>query len=222
MTARTAILLFLIAAHPARAEFPVAADLGLRVAYAFPFGEVAGVHAPQPGLSNLQLSDLTSGQVPVWLDLGVRLYQRFSTGLFVSLGPAFSRCVTDAHCDALEFRIGLQGSIHLFPRGRFDPWASIGVGYEHLQESQSSVTTPGSPTNNSGLVLGLDGFEALVHLGFDYRISRHFGLGPFLAFAIGEYVHQGMTFNGVQRGTSIDDRAVHEWLLLGARFLWTS
>ncbi len=117
-------------------------------------------------------------------------------------------------CPGLEFRIGLQGSFHLLPRGRVDPWVGVGVGYEHLQEHQMFQ---GAKSD-----MGVDGLEVHVHLGCDYRISPHFGIGPFVDFTVGAFVRESETSNGSSFSNTLENGDLHEWLLLGVRFLWTS
>jgi len=59
----------------------------------------------------------------------------------------------------------------------------------------------------------------LIPLGLDFKISPAFGLGPFATFTIAQFSTSTASFNGqdVPGGGGIANKAIHEWLIFGAR-----
>lgn len=53
--------------------------------------------------------------------------------------------------------------------------------------------------------------------GVDFRLSKDFGIGPFVDFSLAEYTHIKVTAPGLNQSASVSNKAVHEWLALGIR-----
>jgi hypothetical protein len=67
-----------------------------------------------------------------------------------------------------------------------------------------------------------NGFEfANLMGGVDFRLSRTFGIGPFLSLSIGQYRKYRSEILGTPKlEGDIQDQATHEWLSAGARFVF--
>jgi hypothetical protein len=169
------------------------------------------------------LSDTVSGQVPIWLDVGYRPIEALMVGLFFQygfgiLGSELDDCdIADASCSASDIRLGVQGHFHLRPREQLDPWLGLGIGYEWLTLSQEARGTEISGTAS--------GFEFLnLQVGLDIRVLEHFVVGPFLSFSLGQFSSSSAECSGncglISSGSvsgDIDDKGLHQWLLIGAR-----
>lgn len=120
-------------------------EMGARLGYGLPFG---ALDATPPGGqdSSERMRRLLVGQVPLWLDVGVRLQERFFVGGYVQYGIGIlPKDVSDA-CDTLQTeveaaggsstckgfdtRLGAEFLYHLMPSGDVDPWLGVGIGYE--------------------------------------------------------------------------------------------
>lgn len=171
-------------------------ELGLRVAFALPFGnEVDG----------LSLSDDISSALPFELDLGWRIDPRWYVGVWLAGGPAFVHGDCPPGCSAQVASTGIEGSYHFNPRG-FDPWVGLGIGYEYLHRDFVS----GGFLVSSHLS-GMTFVRAAV--GVDFRISTFFTIGPYVDDTVGEYwsiSEQGFRFD-------VTDKSVHSFLQFGAR-----
>jgi hypothetical protein len=191
-------------------------EAGLRVGYGIPLGSAA---------EDVDLSDAVGGQVPLILDLGYRVTPNVFVGLYFQYGFAWvggntaDLCdASGADCSAQDIRLGLEGHFHFSPRENLDPWIGLGFGYEW-----AGLSVEGGNTNFS---TGLNGFEFInLQAGLDIRAGEHFYVGPFLTLSVGQYseatvdCESGFCGNGNQFGASgdIDNKAMHEWLLLGVR-----
>lgn len=197
-------------AAPARADEQSGISLGLRAAYAVPLG-TAGDGA--------DLNDLTTGAVPVQLDVGYRFDRHWYAGGYFAWGPAF---VAGAAKDALaangatdvsghyEQRVGLEG-IYTFDAVKgFSPWAGVGFGYEWTRYAQANLA--GGETE-----IGVRGLEASAQLGASYRVTPKLSAGPFVTLNVGRYDSRMSSRSGDETSTSVSDKGLHEWLQLGVR-----
>jgi hypothetical protein len=116
-------------------------------------------------------------------------------------------------CLALSFRIGVQVQYHILPHEDLNPWVGYGIGLESLGIAVAKGDEDGSVTYN--------GFEfARFMAGVDFRISRTVGLGPFADFSIGQYSRYRVDAPVLDDDEgSIDEKKLHEWLTIGARFV---
>jgi outer membrane protein W len=199
----------------ARAERHTGFEAALRLGYGIPLGDAAG---------NAELSDGIAGQVPLILDIGYRITPMVFLGVYGQYGFAWlsdnyaDGCdATNASCSAHDIRLGIEAQFHFQPLEKLDPWIGVGIGYEwaglDVEVGNMEVDTT------------LSGFEFInLQAGLDIRVSEHFYVGPFLNFSIGQYSSASASCSGGglcadQFGVNgdIDDKAVHEWLMLGVR-----
>lgn len=179
-----------LAASPALANDPVPRfSLGLSTGFGHPMGLLQGGdgHEDEP------LKDRVSGIIPVQLDLGLFLTSR------VYLGTSFQYAHTllasgcppqlDESCSARGLRLGATLSYHLPESDRLSPWIGLGTGYEFLRPFAHSYN-------------GLEFFN--VQAGADLHVGGPIWLGPFVTFAVGQYV-------------DVNDRQQHYWLMGGLR-----
>ena len=190
--------------------------LGLRVAYAIPFGSYRGT----PGSG---LGDFISGALPLQVDAGYR-FKQFYFGGFFQYAPAFLPSslpltgtlvcsASEVSCTGHFIRLGAEVQYSIRPRTVISPWVGLGFGYEWAHGEASS------PTEAAGLTLS--GFEfANLQGGVDFPLGKGFRLGPYAMLTIAQYGSASGSATGLQGGTasaSIEDKAFHEWLHLGAR-----
>ncbi len=177
--------------------------VGLRLGYSIPLGKAGGDEDEE-----LDLSFVSSGQIPIWLDLGYRVTPNLVLGLYGSYAFGFvgDACVEGADCSANQIRFGVQGQYHLSPGESFNPWFGLGIGYEILNlhfEGQ------GSDFDES-----FKGFEfANLQVGGDFKVSDSVGIGPFVSFSLGQYSSVGFG----DSSEDLEKKTLHEWLTIGAR-----
>jgi outer membrane protein len=194
-------------------------EFGARLAFGVPLGSVAG------GNGN-DLSNFVSNQiVPVWLNAGVRLSSNWYVGAFVSYGimslaSQFTKGTCDQTgigCSANDIRLGIDAAYHVLPNGNVDPWIGVGTGFEWASVSVSG----GGQTFNAGY----SGWEiADLEGGVDFRLlNGALGIGPFVNVALAQYSHVSKADangDGGSVGSSVDNQALHEWVLFGVRGIY--
>lgn len=194
-------------------------EAGGRLGYAIHLGELE---------SGTDLSEMTPGRVPLWVDLGVRLTPAISLGAYLEVGPGIPGRALTRDCDAYEalriscdaqvgtLRLGIQSQLHLAPGKPLDPWIGLTAGYEwtgselELDDAESE------------LARGVHGFELGLQGGADFRVSSRVGLGPFAALTFGRYHSYASECEGecgvVPRASGeIAEPSLHEALVLGVR-----
>jgi hypothetical protein len=187
-------------------------QLGLRTGVAIPLGTAGG----SPGVA---MSDVFSPQVPIILEIGGKPIPNLFIGGYLDLsfggagGQQSTECdLAGVSCFAVNARLGAEVQYHILPGGNVNPWLGYGIGYESggISATEGNVT---SSYRFSGLEF------AHFMAGLDFRLSRAFGLGPFLGFSLGQYSRyhlEGFGSNVTQDG-DIAEKALHEWLTLGLR-----
>ncbi len=189
-------------------------QMAFRTGVAIPLGDLE---------KDNKMSDFTGPQVPIIIDLGGKIIPNLFLGgyLGISVGGAGGKLAdlcdkASLSCTAIGARIGAQIQYHIIPDGKINPWIGYGIGYELLGVSGEK--------NNVKLSAATAGVE-FAHLmaGADFRISRGFGIGPFVDFAIGSYsvatVETKVNGTTQKRDGDIKDTATHQWLMIGARFV---
>jgi hypothetical protein len=193
-------------------------ELGGRVGYGIPLGKTADDN-------DSDLNEGISGQIPLWLDLGYRVTPNLMVGGYFSygfgmLGDDFEDgCeLLNSDCGVADMRLGFQLQYHVQPGQSVDPWVGAGVGYEWLRVS---VSPDGIDADSTG---SIHGFEFLnLQAGLDFPVGPGGGIGPFLAFTLGQYDTISSSCDGSACGTDdedseeVDDKALHQWLFLGVR-----
>jgi hypothetical protein len=201
--------------------------MGARLGYGLPFGNASAGDGHE-------VKQLIVGQVPFWLDAGARINQRFFVGAYFHYGFGIESSTVsdlckadkadaaaadvDVSCNVHETRLGAEFLYHILPMQDLDPWVGIGFGYEWLGLSETADSGEASATQT----IGAHGFEFInLQLGLDFSVSENVGLGPFVAFSLAEYRKGTLSCSGDCSADSISGdiggKALHEWLLFGAR-----
>ena len=192
-------------------------QLALRTGLSFPMGSVGGNTVN--GQTGDSLSNQFSAQVPLILDVGAKLTPSIFLGGYASFafggsGDAFraTECPGAARgCSGGEVRLGAEIQYNFQPAERLNWWLGYGAGFE-----SASASSTGAGFNYSETFTGFE--LARLSGGVDYRASRHFGIGPFIDLALGEYTHAHYeNANQQVLDTSPDPRSLHAWLTLGVR-----
>jgi hypothetical protein len=159
-------------------------------------------------VSGEDLAASSIGLVPVWLDLGYRFTDSLLVGIYAQYAFGVVRDCPGDPCNASDLRVGFQAQWHFGARDSVDHWVGIGTGFEIYDQDLARMTAR------------FGGYEFVnLQVGEDFSLGRRFGLGPFVAWTLGQ-------FTGVQRGPSnsrlqdfdIAKRALHSWVMIGLRF----
>jgi len=188
--------------------------MALRTGISIPMGKAEGG-------SGGDMSNSFAWQVPLFVEIGGKPNRFLFIGGYLGLG--FGGTAGDlqaicsssgTNCTAISVRGGFEIQYHIVPDGTANPWIGYGIGYESSGVSMTSGGQTGSISDN--------GFEFANFMGgIDFRLSRTFGIGPFLSLSIGQYRKFRSEILG--RATlegDITDKATHEWLSAGARFVF--
>ncbi|MEO8904381.1 MAG: hypothetical protein ABI488_18610 [Polyangiaceae bacterium] len=195
---------------PARTGF----QMDVRTGYSIPMGKT-GLKIGADSVP-LVMSDFTSAQVPFIVDLGAKVIPQLFLGGYFGLafggegGAMKSLCQANGGaCVSVGVQLGLEAQYHFLPGGPTNPWLGYGFGFESLGVSL------GQSGSDNTLTLGGVQFARLMG-GVDFRLNRAFGVGPFVDFSLGRY-------SSVKAGSAsadISPSRTHEWLTLGARFVF--
>src|SRR5262249_48195529 len=125
-------------ARDASVEDRPGVDVGLRVGYAIPFGNVTGTQGDK-------LANLFSGAEPLVLEAGYRIKRAITVGALFQY--AFGQikdsggmgCSGNVSCSASVTRLGVEGIYHVPVPGDFVPFVGFGVGYEWMKANVSST-----------------------------------------------------------------------------------
>jgi hypothetical protein len=199
-------------------------ELGGRLGYGIPLGKTD---------DNSDLSDAISGMIPLQLDLGYRVSPAFSIGGYVMYGIGFvgdeisNNCDNaddvpgvNASCSARDVRLGVQAQFHFLPKKKLDPWLGVGLGYEWLTIGED-ISGGGREADFSATGKGFEFIN--LQGGLDFKVTPGLALGPFLSFSIGQYGSTSTSCSGngcagvATESGDIDDKAAHQWLLLGVK-----
>jgi hypothetical protein len=183
-------------------------QMDIRTGYSLPLGKLAN--------GTPDLSDSISGQVPFIVDIGGKIIPElfiggyFGMGFGGAAGAGKTQCeASGSSCSTLGLSFGVEAQYHILPGGMANPWIGYGLGYESLTMTQSAGGTSVSAT--------LSGFQfARLMGGVDFRINRVFGVGPFVDLSMGKY----SSISNDNTSADIPETAMHEWLTLGARFVF--
>jgi hypothetical protein len=184
--------------------------LGLRTGYSLPMGMAQSADTAA-GIGEVVLSELTSGAVPLVLDMGYRVIPNLMLGLYGQYGYVLLKendngCPSGADCSAAQYRFGIEGRYDLTPEKSLRPWFGLGIGYEILRGSGSFSGFEFS-RSYSGIEL------VNVQAGVDFSLSKNMALGPYAQLAIGRFSDRES--DDPLGGTSQDVDGTHEWLTLG-------
>ncbi|EYF08580.1 outer membrane beta-barrel protein [Chondromyces apiculatus] len=143
-----------------------AAEFGLDLGYTQGFGNLN---------TGRTVSDTAGPGFALGLNLGYRVAPAFGFGVYgqyQNFAPTLSTSPTTASGDAnvLGMAAGLQGTFHLLPFQRIDPYLTLGAGYRALWE------IPEGGVNDNVMTHGFE--VAKLNLGLDIRLSDSVALGP--------------------------------------------
>jgi hypothetical protein len=195
-------------ARPTRVPAQTGFQMALSTGYAFPLGSADGTTTQ---------SDFVSGQVPLHLELGGKLWPQLFLGVYFGAGfggaggALSSTCASPGvSCSSWTLRGGLEGIVYILPGARFDPYIGYGFGIEATRVGARSQAATASL-----LAFGVD--YARFTLGVDYRLNPIVGFGPFLSLSLGQYQDISAQGPSSSQMGELGDKAVHTWLTLGAR-----
>jgi hypothetical protein len=187
--------------------------LDVKVAYAVPVGNVWGSSTwddfgYHPAWA---MSDAWTGAVPLSVAGRYRFTPGLSAGVYFQWGPAF---VTSPGFNAIagtsgfDMRVGIEAVYGFMPEASWNPWVSLGTGWEWTQYS------------GQGASVTMSGWEFLnVQVGVDFRLSPTFAIGPYLGFLGGNYTTITATGTAQGWGGAIPSggRSFHGWLQFGLK-----
>jgi len=165
------------------------------------------------------MSNTFSGEVPLLVDIGWKPLPALFVGAYAGIGFGGAAGTSGQICDqdditciTLSLRGGIEAQYHFIPNGWMNPWVGYGIGIESTAFSGSNGATTYS--------VAAAGWE-LGHFmaGLDFRLSRAIGIGPMVDFSVGQYSALAVNLNGQSSSSSIANRALHEWLFVGARLV---
>jgi len=191
---KSMILAAAIAALLAPAAARAQLQLGARLGWSIPAGEA---------FDGGDLSRFMTGAVPIQLDVGYA-FGAFGVGIYA--GYALGRLDTDIsnQCDAVRLecgvrtlRAGLQATFTFEDASpAIAPWVGLGVGYESTKFETANILT-------------YSGWEVPLQVGADWKATPAFRVGPFVSYALGQYLDDGTG--------SIDAKGTHSYVTLGLR-----
>lgn len=182
-------------------------QMAIRTGYSVPMGQA------QQGAD---MSDFVSGQVPFIVDIGGKIIPQLFLGGYFGLGFGAPAGTVKRECDllaatcvAVGLHLGIEVQYHFLPHGSVNPWLGYGLGIESTAVSLS--------VDNRSQSLGYTGFEfARLMGGVDFRINRVFGLGPFVDLSLSQFNR----ISDESTSATIPNQATHQWLTIGARFVF--
>lgn len=176
--------------------------IGARLGYGFPWGET---------LDGTDLKDSARGQVPIQLDLGLKLGRALALGAYASYGfVLLDKDFEDAYPDgsAATLRFGAQANLHAANTETTEFWGGVSLGYTQMKSKDIGVDE-----------YTLSGFEGGLQGGFDFLLSPSVRFGPFASLTVAQFTKWD---DGTNDGDIEDfaDTAMHGWFQVGIRAMW--
>jgi hypothetical protein len=201
-----AFLSAVLLAPTARAQ--VAIDV--KAGYALPTGNVASA-STESSYWKGALSNFVSGAIPLEIAGRYRFTPKFSAGIYFQYAPAFTAafiCQPAFSCSTSNVRVGAEAVYGFLPDSTFNPWVSVGSGWEWLNQT---IVENGRTHAN-----GLNGWEWVnVQVGADWNLSKMFAAGPYMGFFGGQY--SSATVDGSNLTIASANRQFHGWMQLGLK-----
>jgi len=185
-------------------------QMALRPGIAIPLGSA------EKGTSQ---ADIFGPQFSMILDIGGKPIDNLFIGGYLGLniggagGKAADACSSNnISCTSATIRLGIEAQYHIIPEGKINPWVGYGIGIESSGLGQSK--------NGQAVTTTVTGWE-FAHLmaGVDFRISKTFGIGPVVDFSIAQYSRTATSGGLRDDSADIKDKAIHQWLTIGARLV---
>jgi hypothetical protein len=203
-------LALLVRATPVHAaDGPPGVEFGARIGVGLPLGNVRAGHGDE-------LSETVSTLVPIGLDLGVRITQRWYVGASFAFAPGIlggglsSYCAAESYgitCSVRDMHLGATVQYRALPDSRFDPWFGAGFAYEWLTIGSTNGKSFSSEATASGWEF------VSVQSGLDMKLVGALRAGPFVSVSIGQF--DGDASSNPFAGGSFSHKALHEWIVLG-------
>jgi hypothetical protein len=185
-------------------------QLGIRTGFALPFGNVDGG-------SGDTMNNFFSGQVPFLFDVGGKPLPWLFLGGYLGVGVGGTAGTLDSVCSTpgvtcatATVRVGIEAIAYINAGEKVSPWVGYGIGFE------SSAIGISAPNGDSSVAASGPEFARFMG-GVDFRLTKGFGIGPFVDFSIGEYTHLQTDTPNTTASGSLESKSVHEWLALGVR-----
>jgi hypothetical protein len=201
----------LLASTAGAQDVPLGVELGARLGYGLPLGDV-DTHDALAGTVGDPLGQTIAGMVPIWIDGGYRFAPRWFGGLFFAYAPGWTGGALQNECGSLDcsvfdMRVGAEVHYHLAPGERWDPWLGAGLGYEWLHIRANGGFPPSAE-------IWASGFE-LVNLqaGLDVPVGTRVHFGPFAALTTAVYSWN----DSLPSSNTFGGPALHAWVVLGVR-----
>jgi len=195
-------------AEPARPVDTPGLELGVRLGYAIPFGDISGD-------TGNGLASRVSGGIPLVLEAGYRFDAALTLGAFFQY--AFLQinnnfCGGNTDCSGSVVRLGIQGLYHADLGKMVVPWVGLGAGYEWGTINASNAFGDSSESANGWEFLTLQG-------GGDIRLGPvpAIAVGPYVSFSIARYGSGSGHIGNITFSGDFTNPAVHEWLQFGLR-----
>jgi hypothetical protein len=198
------------AAVPVPPEPAARFSLGLRIGYAGAQGNVESGH---------NMDEWIGAQIPVQLDLLVRVAARLTVGVYGAYGVGRAGSGSDVgqvcdrsgmRCSLMLIRAGVQAE-WAFDAPQAGPWIAAGAGYEWNAFHSEDGSWAGA---QDILYRGLEWLNLAV--GHEWRPSPSFFLGPYLLVSGGAYDQVHRRIAGVSSDVPAS-RAFHSWVQAGLR-----
>ncbi len=162
------------------------------------------------GAKGFDLSEFSGTQFWFDAELGGKVSESLFVGGmlgagFSSPGDALSSVCTG--CSTITLELGPIVRYYFSPGRAFDPWVSASTELSLLGVSNGEMASSGNRVQGP-VLLGIEILKAGV--GFDWRASQLFGVGPYLDVGFGSYL----------AGSNVEpfSSAFHTWVSLGVRF----
>lgn len=198
-----------VAALLAAASLPTAASaqiyLGVRAGYAIPWGQI---------MTSWHVDASAKSQIPLTLDLGLKLGQALDVGAYASYGFVQkssgwrSDCsASGSDCSAADLRIGAQVNLHAANSEGTELWGGVAAGYEQLgfKDSKALISE-----------ITFKGYDATLQGGLDFIASPSLRVGPFAAVTVGQF-----TKVKAAGEADISAKEFHGWFQIGLRGFFT-
>ena len=201
---------------------------GLKLGFELPLGEADdGVSVSGEQFRSGSLSGIGDFRVPIGLDLGYRLNDRWWLGAEAGagLGPAGDDCIAGATCEWSSLRLGAQVIFHPLPHSALDPWLGLIAGWEWLRGSVG-FSIPYVDANGLEQSVAAKARELLsgpglaAEGGISFSVQEHLRLGPFASAAAGTYLWDDFDCAenlDCPEDSAIDGPSIHLWLGVGVR-----
>jgi hypothetical protein len=195
---------------PQPPEFHPGFQIGARLGYALPTGQLGG------GSFNTHVSDLETASVPVGLDAGVRLTPRLYVGGTVTWGPGITPNVggpcsgSAVHCAEHDMQARAEARFYFAPQAASTGWFAVGVGWEVATFAQSVGSYSATSTLTGPIFPDLE-------LGVDVKTRSGIALGPYIGLTVSTFVTDGVDPAAAPVATWIPNPSPHTWITLGLR-----